>query len=181
MKNKNLDLALQLQRLCSMESMLVDAMPRMIQKAANFGLQKTLALHFEETRQHEVVVKSICKQLDFDATLAEPDQYLKQILQEGEKLMMNLNGNELDKSIIRVALQVEQYEIIAYEPVSRLAQEAGYEGIAQRLRLTLEEEKQSDTKLRFLAKSLFSKSAAIGEMEFNEEASTHAEENIRNA
>jgi ferritin-like metal-binding protein YciE len=37
----------------------------------------------------------------------------------------------------------------------------GYEGIAKRLRLTLEEEQQADTKLNFLAKNLVNPRAKV--------------------
>ncbi|RYZ25844.1 MAG: DUF892 family protein [Chitinophagaceae bacterium] len=156
--------AQQLQSLWSIESMLVEAMPRMIQKVSNLGLQKNLALHFEETRQHKVAIEAICKGLDIDPTKGEPYTALQNILQEGEQAMLNQSsGDALDNAIIEAAQKIEQCEIAAYEPAGNSARELGHEGIAKRLFLTLEEERQSETKLKFLQKSLFSERALIGE------------------
>ena len=153
----------ELQKLWSTESMLVEAMPRMIKKASTTGLQKTLALHFAETDQHKVAIEAICKQLNIDPSAGEPATGLQTILQQGEMALMNQPaGNETDLLIIETALQVEQLEIESYEPAGDSAASLGYAGIARRLRLTLEEERQSDTKLRFLKKGLYSESAEIG-------------------
>jgi ferritin-like metal-binding protein YciE len=158
--------AQQLQSLWSIEMMLEEAMPRMLQKAGSLGLQKNLALHFEETRQHRVAVEAICKGLNIDPKGGEPHAGLQQLLQKGEQLMMGKStGDELDAMIIRTAQEIEGLEIAAYEPAGYAAKELGYEGIAKRLFLTLEEERQADTKLRFLEKAFFGKRADIGQQE----------------
>lgn len=162
--------AQQLQRLWSIESQLVEAMPRMIQKAINLGLQKNLALHFEETRQHKVAIETICKQLGIDATAGEPDSNLQALLHEGEQSMLNAKGGELDMAIIIGAQKIEEYEIAAYVPVAEAALALGYEGVSKRLYLSLEEERQAETKLKFLDKSLFARSADIGELTASPEA-----------
>lgn len=156
----------QLQSLWSIETMLVEAMPRMIQKASNFGLQKSLAMHFEETRQHKVAIEAICKGLDLDPKGGEPNGGLQNILLLGEQAMMYKSaGDELDAAIISNAQDIEQYEMAAYEPAGKAAKELGYVGIAGRLFRSFEEERQSDTKLKFLEKSLFSERAEIGRQE----------------
>ena len=167
----NPDFAIQLQRLWSIESQLVEAMPRMVEKATALGLKKNLALHFEETRQHKVAIEAICKQFAIDARGGEPDSGLLHILQQGEQMMMEkAQGDEMDTAIIEGALQIEQYEMEAYQPVGELAESLGYMGIAQRLMLTFEEERQSNTKLQFLYKSLFTQTAEIGQLEMQNEA-----------
>ena len=155
----------QLQSLWSIESMLVEAMPRMIEKASNFGLQKTLAMHFTETRKHKVAIEAICKGLDIDPKGGEPDADLQNILLIGEQAMIGKSaGDDLDAAIIAVAQDIELYEIAAYEPAGNTAKELGYKGIAGRLFLTMEEERQSNTKLKFLEKSLFAETAEIGQV-----------------
>lgn len=166
------DFSTQLQRLWSIENMLVEAMPGLIQKASNLGLKKSLALHFEETRQHKVAIEAICKQLGIDPKAGETDMGLKKILQKGEEEMKQKDqGNlpaegdgDLDAVIIKNALQVEQYEMDAYLPAGDAAAFAGFEGVSRRLLLTLAEERQADTKLRFLMKSLYSTTAEIGQI-----------------
>lgn len=159
-----------LQKLWSIESQLVEAMPLMIQKAGNLGLQKNLALHFEETRQHKVAVETIGKGLNIDVTAGEPDSALQAILQEGEQKMLNATGSDLDALIIEGAQKIEEHEIAAYVPAAEAAMALGYEGIAKRLYLSLEEERQAETKLKFLDKSLFGETAEIGELTPSPEA-----------
>ncbi|HCS22089.1 MAG TPA: hypothetical protein DIW47_16295 [Bacteroidetes bacterium] len=162
------DFSTLLQRLWSIENLLVEAMPGMIEKASNLGLQKSLAHHFEETRQHKVAIEAICKQLGIDPTGGEPDMGLQEILKQGDKELSKgsaeTSGEEIDAILINNALQVEQYEMDAYMPAGDAAEFAGFEGVSQRLRLTLAEERQADTKLRFLLKSLYSPTAEIGQM-----------------
>ena len=153
-----------LQKLWSIESQLTEAMPRMIEKAGSVGLEKTLAFHFEETRQHKTAIEAICKQLSVDAKGGEPDSGLRQILQEGENNMMNTNGKGLDVIIIEGAEKIEEYEIEAYTLAGEAAMAAGLEGVAKRLYLTMEEERQARTKLKFLQKSLYSNTSDIGEL-----------------
>lgn len=155
----------QLQSLWSIESMLVEAMPRLIKKAGNFGLQKSLAFHLAETDQHKVAIEAICKVLDTDPGAGEPDMELQGILQEGEKAMMETSGDAMDAAIIAAAREIERYEMTVYGPAADTAEALGYEGIAKRLRLTLEEEQQAHTKLGFLEGSLFRERAEIGQAE----------------
>lgn len=163
-QEKNTDaFAQQLQQLWSIESQLVEAMPKMIEKAGNFGLKQNLALHFEETRQQQVAIEAIGKGLDIDVTSGEADTQLQQLLQEGEQRMLNLTGDELDAALIEAAKEIEVHEMQAYVPAAETAKALGYDGYAARLYLTLEEERQAETKLKFLEKSLFANTAMIGE------------------
>ena len=160
----NQEFVVQLQSLWSIESMLVEAMPRMIQKASNPGLQKSLTHHFAETDKHKTAIEGICKQLDIDPNGGEPDATLRNILMEGENEIMGMEmGDEMDAAIIFGAQQIEEYEISMYGPAADSADALGYTGIAKRLRLTLEEEKQADNKLKFLESSLLEDRAYIGQ------------------
>lgn len=145
----------QLQSLSAIESMLVKAMPQMIERADNFGLQKSLAHHFAETQQHKTAIEAICKQLDFKLNAEVRDRELEKILEEGKNAMSDLdNGKQLDAAIIAGALEIEGYELSAYEVAAKTAKALGYEGIAKRLYLTFEEERQARTKLKFLQSQL---------------------------
>ena len=162
--NNNQEFTAKLQSLWSIESMLVEAMPRMIQKATNLGLQKSLAHHFAETDQHKIAIEGICKQLEIDPRAGEPDATLRNILMEGENEMIGIEmGEEMDAAIIYAAQQIEEYEISMYEQAADSADLLGYKGIAKRLLLTMEEEKQADNKLKFLESSLLEERAYIGQ------------------
>ena len=141
--------------LWSIESMLVETLPRLIKKSTSLGLNRSLALHLAETDQHKVAIQAICKQLGIDCKEGEPDAGLLNILQEGERMMMTeVPGDALDEVIIASCIKVEQYEIARYELAAQEAEQAGHIYFAKRLRLTLEEEHQSETKLKYLQSHL---------------------------
>lgn len=144
----------ELQVLWSAESMLIEAMPKMIAKAKTFGLKKLLELHLAETDQHKVALEAICKQLSLDPT-GDPNPGMKGILEEGDMVMhKDATDEAMDAALIAGAQKVEHYEISGYGSAAYYAEMLGYEGIAKRLRLTLAEEQDADTKLNFLAKNL---------------------------
>jgi ferritin-like metal-binding protein YciE len=151
-----------LQTLWSAEKQLTEAMPLMIEKATNLGLQKNLAMHLAETDQHKVAIEAICKQLGYDHQ-GEENADLKALLEEGQRSMSAAAvGEALDAAIIKAAIAIEHYEIGAYEEAGNTAESLGYEGVAQRLRMTLEEERQADAKLNFLDKFFRQQSSALG-------------------
>ena len=144
----------EIQVLWSAEKMLVEAMPKMIDRAKNLGLKKNLSLHFAETQQHMTALEAICKQLGIDPE-GDFNPGMKGILEEGEKVMAKDATDEaMDAALIAGAQKVEHYEISGYGSAAYYAEMLGYEGIAKRLRLTLAEEQDADTKLNFLAKEI---------------------------
>lgn len=153
----------ELQVLWSAENMLVEAMPQMIAKAKNEGLKNLLRLHLAETDQHKVALELICKQLGIDPQ-GDFNPGMEGILDEGEMVMAKDATDEaMDAALIAGAQKVEHYEISGYGSAACYAEMLGYEGIAQRLRLTLAEEQQADTKLNFLAKNIINPRAKIVE------------------
>ena len=155
----------QLKSLWVIESMLVQAMPQMIVAANNLGLKKSLALHFSETTQHKAAIEVICKQLDVTIGLQDKDPGLKEILQNAKELQAEAHGPlEIDAAIISAALEIEEYEQSVYPPAAEAALQSGYEGVAKRLFLTFEEERQADTKLRFLQTQLLGERSGIGQL-----------------
>ena len=144
----------ELQVLWSAEAMLVDAMPDMIERARNEGLKKLLSLHLAETDQHKVALEGICKQLNIDPR-GDFNPGIKGLIEEGRMVMSkDATYEAMDAAIIAGAQKIEHYEISGYGTAAYFADMLGYDGIAQRLRLTLSEEQVADTKLNFVAKSL---------------------------
>lgn len=149
----------QLRSLWSIENILINTMPLLIERATNIGLRKALSLHLAETDQHKVAIEAICKQLNIEAK-GEKDEKIQLILATGNNHILQQSvGDRMDEAIIRSAIKVEEYEISAYNSAAVLAEGLGYKGFEKRLRLTLEEEQQSSTKLRFLKNSLFAERA----------------------
>ena len=144
----------EIQVLWSAEAMLVEAMPKMIDMAKDEGLKNLLRYHLAETDQHKVALEAICKMLEIEPE-GDFNPGMKGILEEGEMVMAKDATDEgMDAALIAGAQKVEHYEISGYGSAAHYAEMLGYEGISKRLRLTLEEEQQADTKLNFLAKNL---------------------------
>lgn len=144
----------EMQLLRSAESMLVEAIPLMIEMAKNKALKMSLAYHLAETRQHKVAMEFICKQLGIE-TGTDMNTELNGIIEEGKQAMNgNTTGESLDAAIISGASKVEHYEISAYEKAARNAENSGEITVAAKLRSILEEERQADGKLSFLAKNM---------------------------
>jgi ferritin-like metal-binding protein YciE len=126
----------------------------MIERAKNPGLKKNLAMHLAETEQHKSALDLICKQLGIDPE-GDFNPGMLGILEEGEKVMAkDATSEAMDAALIAGAQKVEHYEISGYGSAACYAEMLGYDGIAKRLRLTLAEEQDADTKLNFLAKEL---------------------------
>lgn len=151
-----------LQALWSAEKMLTEAMPLVIEKATNLGLKKNLALHLAETDQHKIAIEGICRQLGYQYE-GDENEEIKNILSEGQQAMnAQTTADQIDAAVIAGAIQIEHYEIDRYEAVTGTARALGYDGIASRLALTLEEERQADVKLNFLDKTLVQKTSVAG-------------------
>lgn len=151
----------ELQVLWSAEKMLTEAMPKMIERAKNLGLKKNLAAHLAETEQHKVALEAICKQFGINPE-GDFNPGMKGILEEGEKVMAKDATDEaMDAALIAGAQKVEHYEISGYGSAAYYAEMLGYEAIGKRLRLTLAEEQDADTKLNFLAKELINPKALV--------------------
>ena len=155
----------EIQVLWSAEAMLMEAMPRMIDRGKNEGLKNLLRYHLAETDQHKVALEAICKTLGIEPQ-GDFNPGMKGILEEGEMVMAKDATDEgMDAALIAGAQKVEHYEISGYGSAAHYAEMLGYEGISKRLRLTLEEEQQADTKLNFLAKNIINPRAKTVEYE----------------
>ncbi len=85
------------------------------------------------------------------------------MLEEGERAMTTqVTDAKMDAAILAGAIKIEHYEIERYEAVANTAQALGFDGVAMRLRLTLEEERQADTKLNFIDKMYMQESSVLG-------------------
>jgi ferritin-like metal-binding protein YciE len=149
----------ELQVLWSAESMLVEKMPILIEKASHPGLKKNLAFHLAETDQHKVALEFLCRQFDIDPQ-GDFNPGMKGILEEGDKVLAkDVSPEALDAAIIAGSQKVEHYEISGYGSAAYYAEMLGHTEVAAKLRMILQEEQQADTKLNFLAKDLINMKA----------------------
>lgn len=152
----------ELQALWSAEKQLAEALPLLVERSTNIGLKKNLALHLAETDQHKVALEGICKELGYSHE-GEENGEIKQMLAEGGRtISTQVTDAKVDAAIIEGSIKIEHYEIEHYTAIANTALALGYEGIAARLNLTLEEERQADAKLNFLQRRYVEQDAEIG-------------------
>ena len=149
----------EVQVMWSCEDLLVNAMPKMIANATNEGLKMSLAAHFAETQQHKTIMELIAKQLDIPVD-GDFNLGMKGILEEGDMVLAkDATPEARDAVIIAAAQKVEHYEISGYGSTAYYAERLGYTAIASQIYKILEEERQADGKLNFLAKSIINERA----------------------
>ena len=140
--------------LYSAEQQIVDALPKMIDKASHDELRDGFAKHLEQTREHVRRLEQIAKGLD-----QSPDgmtcKGMKGLLEEGKEVM-DQDGDErvIDAALISAAQRVEHYEMAAYGCARTYAESLGRDDDVDLLQRTLDEEAETDEKLTQLAESI---------------------------
>ncbi|WP_318345113.1 YciE/YciF ferroxidase family protein [Flagellimonas baculiformis] len=149
----------QLKDLYSAETQLVDALPKMAEKANDSKLQKAFENHLEETKEHKSRLETICKELDISPK-GETCKAMEGLIREAKSFIEEADTDEvMDAGLIAEAQRVEHYEISGYGTAVRYAKELGHHDIAERLRMTLDEEYEADDKLNELAEGRLNKKA----------------------
>lgn len=149
----------QLKDLHSAESQLVDALPKMAQKASNSKLKDAFEDHLKETKDHKQRLEDICSELDIKPT-GEKCKAMEGLIKEAEGFMDEADNNDvMDAGLIAEAQRVEHYEISGYGTAVRYAKELGHNDIASKLQKTLDEEYNADNKLDKLAESRLNEKA----------------------
>jgi ferritin-like metal-binding protein YciE len=158
----------EIEDLQSVEEQIIEALPKMIDKANNADLKKALSEHLSVTRQHQARLEKIMKNLGSDDEGSNGKKKgilggifgggkqvckgMKGIIEEGEKIMnSDISPEALDAAIIASAQKVEHYEICGYGTARTFARELGMEQVARQLEQTLNEEYEADDLLTSLA------------------------------
>jgi ferritin-like metal-binding protein YciE len=157
----------EIEDLQSVEDQILDALPKMIDKANNPDLKKALQQHLQVTEQHKTRLEKIMSSMKpanensnskkgiLGGIFGGGKQVckgMKGIIEEGEKIMnSNISAEALDAAIIASAQKVEHYEICGYGTARTFALELGLQQIAKQLEQTLGEEYEANDLLTNLA------------------------------
>lgn len=145
----------ELQDLYSTEDQIIEALPKMAEKASSPELRKGFKTHLQQSKEHQQRLDRIFDQIpdvDRDEKTCEG---IKGIIKEGEKLMKDAkDADTRDAGMIAAAQRVEHYEIAGYGTVRTYAQLLGKPQWAKLLQQTLEEEKETDQLLNQLAERI---------------------------
>jgi ferritin-like metal-binding protein YciE len=145
----------ELQDLYSAEDQIIEALPKMAEKASSGELRNAFDTHLEQSKQHQQRLDRIFDQIpevDRDDKTCEG---IKGIIKEGEKLIKDAKDPDTrDAGMIAAAQRVEHYEISAYGTVRTYATLLGQQQWAQLLQQTLDEEKETDRLLSHIAERI---------------------------
>lgn len=150
----------ELKDLYSAEDQIIQALPKMAEKASNSQLRDGFKTHLEETKKQKQRLEEVCKELNFDPK-GETCKAMQGLVKEGEEIMKEKADPEvMDAALIAAAQRIEHYEIAGYGTVCTYAEQLGYTDIKKKLGETLEEEKRTDEKLTKVASRVNEKAEA---------------------
>jgi ferritin-like metal-binding protein YciE len=168
----------ELKDLYSAENQLIKALPKMAKAAENDDLRAGFEEHLEQTREHVNRLEKIFEELD-ESPKGKKCQGMEGLIEEGTEMMgEDLEPEELDAGLIAKAQHIEHYEIAGYGCVRTYANLLGETEAANLLEQTLEEEKETDSKLTELAEQI-NITAAESEEGEEEDAEERSEQQER--
>ncbi|MGH9735530.1 MAG: ferritin-like domain-containing protein [Candidatus Acidiferrales bacterium] len=135
------------------ENQLIKALPKMAKAATSEDLRAGFEEHLEQTKGHVERLEEIFKELGEKPT-GKKCKGMEGLVDEGEEMIEEQEGDVLDVGLISAAQRVEHYEIAAYGCVRTYANLLGEDDAAGLLEQTLTEEKQTDQKLTKLAEKI---------------------------
>ena len=147
--------------LYSAEEQIIEALPKMIEKATNPALRQALNQHLQVTQEQKKRLDEVKKLMKSENK--EPG-FLEKIfggskckgteglIKEGEKMMNEKMENSVrDAAIIASAQKIEHYEISGYGTARAYAMQLGLSEVEYLLTATLNEEYEADDSLTALA------------------------------
>ena len=155
----------EIQDLKSAEEQIIDALPKMIEKANNPTLKKALEEHLEITETHKSRCEEVLEMLSEKNETKQEGGILSRLfggetvckgmqglIKEGEKIInAEMNPQVVDAAIIACAQKIEHYEICGYGTLRAYAEELNLPEISQILESTLNDEYDADDLLTSLA------------------------------
>jgi len=156
----------ELRDIYSAENQLVKALPKMAKAANSSELRSGFEEHLEQTKGHVQRLEKIFAEMS-EKPAGKKCKGMEGLIEEGKEMIEedDLEGEALDAGLISAAQRVEHYEIAAYGCVRTYANILGEEKAVELLEETLQEEKETDSKLTDLAENINLEAASEGEQE----------------
>jgi ferritin-like metal-binding protein YciE len=150
----------QLQDIYYAEKQLVNALPKMADKATDPELKRSFLEHLDQTKGHVARLEQVFKMHNAEAK-AVTCPAIDGIIKEVNETTGEVEDKEvLDAALINAAQAAEHYEINRYGTLVAWAKRLGREDCASLLKQTLDEEKSTDQHLTTLAESKINARAA---------------------
>ncbi len=170
--------------LYSAEEQIIEALPKMIDKARDPALKKALREHLNVTQKQKARLDKVQQLLreKGEELPAEKKGFLsglfgggghkckgtQGLIEEGEKIMgEDMNTEVMDAAIIASAQKIEHYEICGYGTAKAFALELKLNNVAQLLNETLDEEYEADNLLTKMAVGRLNQEAELADSKKN--------------
>src|SRR6476646_8023940 len=144
----------ELRDLYNAETQLTKALPKMAKASSNAQLRQAFEEHLRQTSEHVSRLEQIFEMLEEKPT-GKKCLGMEGLVKEGAETMKeDYEGHVMDAAIIGAAQRVEHYEIAGYGTVREFAELLGEDEHVPLLEQTLEEEKETDEKLKQIAEEI---------------------------
>jgi ferritin-like metal-binding protein YciE len=136
------------------EKALTKALPKMEKSATTEELKQALQDHLAVTEQQITRVEQVFEMMGKKAQ-AKKCEAMEGLIKEGEQIMEETEDGSMtrDVALIMAAQKVEHYEIATYGGLVQLAHTLGQSEVAEILEQTLQEEKDTDQLLTYIAEN----------------------------
>jgi len=142
------------------EQRIIEALPKMIDKAETNELRNVLNAHLSETKTQVQRLEAIFEMIGEEPT-TETCEAVDGLIEEAEELMGEVEDRSvLDAGIVASGQAVEHYEIARYGTLAAWADQIGLAEAKDLLEETLEEEKRADRLLSEIALQSVNRHAA---------------------
>ena len=153
----------QLKDLHSAEEQIIEALPKMIEKASHAELRQAFEAHLRQTREQLRRLDQIGQRAGQKLT-GHKCKGMQGLLEEGEEMLKErADSDVLDAALISAAQRVEHYEIAGYGCARTYARLLGLNDDAKILQQTLDEEGDTDHLLTDLAERVINIEALTGD------------------
>lgn len=151
----------ELRDLYDAEHQILDALPKMVERASHDELKRAFRQHLEETRGQVARLEQVFEKCGEKAD-RKTCAAMKGLVAEGEEILKAKGDDDvIDAGLIGAAQKVEHYEMAGYGTVRTLARRLGYEDQARLLQQTLDQEGSADKLLTQIAESRVNVEAAV--------------------
>lgn len=141
----------QLKDIYNAEKQLIDALPDLRDKSNAQPLREAIADHLDETRTHKNRLDDIGKSLDLDLG-GETCEAMKGLIEEARSFISEEAKPAVrDAGLIADLQRIQHYEIAAYGTALHYAEALNHTAAVEKLRDSLNEEKDADQQLNILA------------------------------
>jgi ferritin-like metal-binding protein YciE len=152
----------QLQDIYWAEKKLVKTLPKLQDASTNSELRQAFAAHLRQTENHVTRLRDIFELID-EPVIGKKCPAMSGIVDEGEDIIDDTDDGsaQRDVGLIFAGQKAEHYEIATYGGLISLAKTLGFKEAAEKLELTLAEEKKADELLTQIAEGHINYDASL--------------------